>query len=48
MIWTDYLFPDGSMRPKKYSSTLLGAPEHVNSPHHQAKLASPRFILLGC
>ena len=25
-----------------------GAPEHVNSPYHKAKLASPRFILLGC
>ena len=41
------------MRPKKigtYSSTLLGGggAEHVNSPYHKAKLASPIFILLGC
>ena len=26
---------------------MLGAPEHVNSPYHKDKLASPRFILLG-
>ena len=48
-IWTDYLFPHRLMRPKKkFSSSLLGAPEYVNSPYHKAKLASPRFILLGC
>ena len=33
---------------KKCRFTLLGAPEHVNSTHHKAKLASPIFILMGC
>ena len=48
-IWTDYLFPDGLMRPKAIQLILCsGAPEHVNSPYHKPKLASPRFILLGC
>ena len=48
-IWTHYLFPDRFMRPKKIQVYFArGAPEHVNSTHHKAKLASPRFILIGC
>ena len=44
-----YLFPDGLKWPKTIQLILCsGAPEHVNSPYHKAKLASPRFILLGC
>ena len=48
-IWTDYLFPDGLMRPKTIQLILCsGAPEHVNSLDHKAKLASPILILLRC
>ena len=43
-----YLFPDGFKRPKK-NTTLpcSGAPVHVHSPYHKAKLASLKIYFAG-